>query len=192
VLLLIALIGFTFYLKREKEKAGTADVTPVSEPVAVFNTETGVVSSIEIKPADGESVKVARDAKNVWALEMPIKTEADQGLAEAAATQISALQVISPIAAGADPNIFGLKNPAYIISIEFKGGKKHTLEVGDATPTNSGYYARLDKDKMMITDLSGIDSLLQLAAFPPYLNTPAPTALPSTAIPTEMPVTPTP
>jgi hypothetical protein len=63
------------------------------------------------------------------------------------------------------------------------------LEVGDSTPTNSGYYVRVDKDKMMIADLSGISSLLQLAAFPPYLNTPTPTSLPST--PTPVPPTET-
>jgi len=108
------------------------------------------------------------------------EAEANQGLVEAAAAQVSALQVISPINAG-KPEIFGLDKPAYVITIEFSGGKKHTLEVGDATPTNSGYYVRVDKDKMMVTDLSGIDSLVQLGFFPPYLNTP--TALPPTLTP---------
>ena len=54
---------------------------------------------------------------------------------------------------------------------------------------------------MAITDLSGIDSLLQLGFFPPYLNTPTPTPLPATETPVpateaestpEVPVTPTP
>jgi hypothetical protein len=181
VLLLIALIGLTVYLKSEKEKAITAEVTPVSELAAIFTAEDGFVSSIEIKPTDGEAVKVARNAQNVWAVEKPIEAEANQGLAESAAAQISALQVISPI--DADPEVFGLKNPAYTITLEFQSGKKHTLEVGDTTPTNSGYYVRVDKDKMMITDLSGIEALLQLAYFPPYLNTPTPTALPATPTP---------
>jgi hypothetical protein len=181
VLLFAALIGFAFYLKSEKEKkADTVEVTPVSETAAVFS-EAGIVSSIEIKPTDGETVKVARNAENVWMVELPLEAEADQGLVEAAATQISALQVISPITAGSDPEIFGLKNPAYIITIEFKGGTTHTLEVGEVTPTNSGYYVRVDKDKMMVTDLSGIESLLQLGFFPPYLNTPVPASLPPTA-----------
>ena len=97
VLLLIALIGLTFYLNREKEKSAIADATPLSEPVAMFNAEDGLVSSIEIKPADGEAVKVARNAENAWAVEMPIAAEADQGMAEAAATQVSALQVFRQI-----------------------------------------------------------------------------------------------
>jgi Domain of unknown function (DUF4340) len=174
VVLLIALVGLTFYLKNEKEKSVIEDVTPVSEPAALFNPQDGSVSSIEIKPADGEAVKVARNAENAWVVEMPIEAEADQGLAEAAAAQVSALRVLSQIENDADPEIFGLKNPAFIVMLEFQNGKKHTLEVGDPTPTNSGYYVRLDNGRIVVTDLSGISSLLQLGYFPPYLNTPTP------------------
>jgi len=181
VLLLVALIGFTVYLNREKEKTALETVTPASETTYIF-AEDGSISSIEIKPSDGETVKVVRNAENAWAIEMPFEAEANQGLVEAAAAQVSALQVISPINAG-KPEIFGLDKPAYVITIEFSGGKKHTLEVGDATPTNSGYYVRVDKDKILVTDLSGIDSLVQLGFFPPYLNTPTPTALPPTLTP---------
>jgi hypothetical protein len=195
VLLLIALLELAFYFKREKEKKIIAESTPIVQAATIFSPSDGSVSSIEIKPTEGDTVKVARDAKNVWALELPATAEVNQGLAEAAATQISALQVVSPIKAGADPEIFGLKTPAFVITIEFSGGNTHTLEVGSATPTNSGYYVRLDKDKIMIADLNGIESLLQLAAFPPYLNTPTPPPVSSTPTPapvTEATQTPTP
>ena len=187
VLLLAGLIGFAFYLNREKE-IKDAEITSTSEEAAlVFDVVNSNIKSIEIKPADasGEIVKVTRNAENVWALELPIKAEANQGLAEAAASQISALQVAREI--DDDPATFGLDNPVYVITVEYADSKKHSLEIGDSTPTNSGYYVRVDNDKMMIVSLSGIDSLLNLVNFPPYLNTPTPTALP----PTETPVPPT-
>lgn len=175
VLLLIALVLFAIYFNREKDKSAIVDVTPVSEPAAMFTAEDGIVSSIEITPADGDAqrVKVARNAENAWSVEMPIAAEADQGLAEAAAAQVSALQVLSQIE-NANPEIFGLKNPAFVIALEFQSGNKHTLEVGDVTPTNTGFYVRLDNGRIMITDLSGISALLQLVYSPPYLNTPTP------------------
>jgi hypothetical protein len=180
VLLLAALIGLAYYLNTEKGKTGAEDATPTLETSFIFTAADGVVSSIEVKPAEGETVKIARNAENAWAVILPIEAEADQGMAEAAATQLTALPISSQIEDGKSPDIFGLDNPAYVITVEFKDGKKRTLEVGDVTPTNSGYYVRVDKAKMMITDLSGIDALLQLGFFPPYLNTPIP--------PTEMPV----
>ncbi len=171
VLIFAALIGFAFYLNTEKQKTAEQTPTPANAPAAIF-AEDGVVTSIEIKPTDGETVKVTRNAENVWVVKLPIEAEADQGLAQAAADQISALQILNSI--DADPEVFGLKTPVFLITIGFEGGAEHTLEVGDTTPTNSGYYVRLDQDQMMITDLSGIDSLLQLGFFPPYLNTPVP------------------
>ena len=175
VLIFIGLIGAAVYLNRQKDTA-EVEATPASEPSYLFSATTdGNPTSIEIKPAEGgETVRIARNAENVWTLELPVEAEADQGLSEAAATQISALEILDPI--DADPAIFGLDNPAYVITLEFDGGKKHTLEVGDSTPTSKGYYVRVDSDKMMIVDLSGIDSLLQLAAFPPYLVTATPEA----------------
>ncbi len=184
VILLIGLIAATLYINRNKEIAAAA-ATPTGAVANLFAADEGTVSSIEIKPAEGESVKVARSAENVWALELPAQTEADQGMAEAAATQISALQIVSEI--DGDPETYGLDTPAYVVTAKFSTGKEHILEIGDMTVTSSGYYARLDKGKMMIIDLSGIESLLNLINFPPYLNTPTPTALP----PTETPVPPT-
>ncbi|MBI5944335.1 MAG: DUF4340 domain-containing protein [Chloroflexi bacterium] len=180
VVILAALITFVIYLNREK-KTTEAEATPASEIAFVFSEEDGTPTSFEVKPAEGETVKVARDEKNAWALELPIKTEADQGASEAAASQISSLLVVSPV--DADPSIFGLDAPAFIITIGFDNGKSHVLEIGDSTPTNSGYYVRLDKQKMLIVDLYGIDSLLQLASAPPYLNTPTPSPLPPTETP---------
>ena len=186
--LLAMLLGlYAFYLNREKKNAD-AEATPTGEEAAfVFDVPSSDIKSIEIKPADGDAqrVKVVRNEENVWALELPIKAEANQGLAEGAASQVTALQVTAQV--DGDPEIFGLDNPVYVFSVEYADGKIHTLEVGDNTPTNSGYYVRVDNDKMMITSLSGIDSLLNLVNFPPYLNTPTPTALP----PTETPVPPT-
>ncbi len=185
VLIFIGLVGAAVYLNRQKETVA-AEATPASEISYLFPANVdGSPTSIEIIPAAGDRVKVARDEKNVWALELPIKAEAIQSSAEAAAAQVSALEIISDV--DADPAIFGLDHPAFEIIFEFENGNKHTLEVGDSTPTNSGYYVRVDKDKMKVVDLSGIDALLQLAASPPYLTTPTPSALP----PTEAPVSPT-
>jgi hypothetical protein len=176
---------FTLAVYINKQKESSAEETPAEQISFIFKEADGAPASIEVKPATGETVKITRNSANAWAIKLPSPAEADQGLAEAAAAQVSALKVISPI--DADPGIFGLDKPAYIITIEFEGGNTHMLEIGDSTPTNSGYYVRIDKDKMVITDLSGIDSLLQLGSFPPYLNTPTPSALP----PTETPISPT-
>ncbi|MEK6752619.1 MAG: DUF4340 domain-containing protein [Chloroflexota bacterium] len=192
LILLAALIGGAYYLNNKKETT-EAEATPVFEELSFIFAEDSLPSSIEVKPSEGESVKVARNAENAWAIELPFVTEADQGLAEAAASQIISLSIIDELDATADPSIFGFDSPAYIVTIKFADGTTGRLEIGDSTPTNSGYYVRLDGKKMFIVGLSGIDALTSLAFFPPYLNTPTPTALPITPTvdsPTESAATP--
>jgi hypothetical protein len=165
------------YINRQDESPA-ADVTPTPGVTYVFEKwEDTVINGIEVKPAEGDAVKVVRSEKGVWEIELPKKAEADQGLAESAASQATALQIVSAIDS-AKLDIFGLDKPAYIITIDLEGGEKRVLEVGDATPTNSGYYVRLDKKTTVIVDLSGIDALTQLVTFPPYVSTPTPVATP--------------
>lgn len=180
VLMLAALVALAFYLNRGKENAAAEDLTPTLEKTFVFSAAEGTVSSIEIKTAGGETVKIARSDKNAWKVILPIEAEANQGLAESAVSQLTALSVSSQIESGSSLEIFGLEDPDYVVAIEFKEGGTRTLEIGDNTPTRKGYYVRLDKEKMMVVGANGIEALLQLLSSPPYLNTPTPTALPVT------------
>jgi hypothetical protein len=188
ILLLALLIGATIYLN-QSEKRAEAEATPTPfEEVAFVFEDGGIITSIEVTPADGETVRMARNEQYVWVLNLPFETEADQGLAEAAASQVNALRIANEL--DADPKNLGLDSPAYIITVEFEDGAKHMLEVGDKTPTNNGYYVRLNNQRILIVTASGIESLTILTSFPPYLNTPTPTAT-ATLPPTETPVPPT-
>lgn len=197
-----ALILATILINRKKE-TDAAEATPVGgEPAFVFTQADGIITGIKVEPTEGDTVELARNAQNVWELILPQKTEADQGMAEAAASQLVAINIVNPEITGNKAD-FGLEEPSYVITVTFINGKTHTLKIGDAAVSNNGYYAQLDNNKMMLVSLSGIDALTQLAFFPPYLNPPTPTALPATetlvpasetptSTPAEVTVTPTP
>lgn len=180
LVILAALIGFAVYLNRRSELA-MANATPTTGIEYVFAPEEGTVASIEIASDSGEIVRVVRDPDNLWLMELPSEAPADPGMAEAAATQVSSLRIIDEIQG--DLEIFGLDHPVYKITIGFGTQKEHTLDVGSETPTKSGYYVRLDEKRMLITTLSGIDSLLNLLTNPPYKETPIPSSVPSTSTP---------
>lgn len=202
-LFLFVAVVITAVLINRKQETDAANATPVGgETTYVFTETDGTPTSIKIEPSVGEAVQIDRNAENAWELILPTKTEANQSMAEAAATQLGAISIVTSEING-NPADFGLDVPAYVITVVFTGGKTHKLEVGDAAVTNNGYYVRLDKAKIMLVSLSGIDALTQLVTFPPYLNTPTPTALPptetpvpaletSTTSPSEVTVTPTP
>jgi hypothetical protein len=186
----VLVIGIFFIIQNQKDTEA-AQATPTPGATPLFGPEEGLPTSIEIKPADGEIVKIVRDEQNVWSLELPLAAEANPALAEGAASQVATLAMELELEDG-DLEVFGLDPPSHVITIEFESGSKHVLEIGDNTPTNSGYYVRLDQDRLMIVGLNGIDSLLNLAFFPTYLNTPTPSPLPPTETPVAPSQTPTP
>lgn len=191
IALLVVAIAGAYLINRNAETSAEAEITPTVEPQFVFDA-TNIVKSIEVTRLDGEPVRLERK-DGVWVLTKPFETEADAGLAEAAASQISALQINQEITG--NPSDYGFDQSSVIITIEFENGNKNTLEVGDANPIGTGYFVRLDNDKILLVSLSGIDSLATLADFPPYLNTPTPTVTPlpptETLVPT-IEATPTP
>jgi hypothetical protein len=70
-----------------------------------------------------------------------------------------------------DPEIVGLQDPEYVLTIKFTSGVERSVDIGVITPSESGYYVR-DGDGVVIVSRSAIDALLGLLTNPPYLETP--------------------
>lgn len=191
VIVLVLAIAGAYFINKNAEATAEAEITPTVEAQYLFDA-TSIVKSIEVTRLAGEPVRLERK-DNAWVLTKPFETEANAGLAEAAASQISALQINQEITG--NPSDYGFDEVSAIITLEFDNGNKNILEVGDANPIGTGYFVRLDNQKILLVSLSGIDSLLTLADFPPYLNTPTPTVTPlpptETLVPT-IEATPTP
>jgi hypothetical protein len=129
-------------------------------------------------------MELARNADGTWVLEAPEQAEADQGAAQAAATQIGALRILSTV--NLEPEIIGLDGPAYTLTLKFDDGSTHILLIGSVTPITDGYYAQLDGGPYQVVDKYGLDELTALVGAPPYLATPTPEETPS-AVPSSTP-----
>src|SRR5688572_23759456 len=115
----------------QKQETDEANATPEGgEPIYVFTEADGNPTSIKIESEEGQAVQLDLNEQNVWQLTLPVKAEAEQSMAGAAATQVKAINVIPPEINGAAAT-YGLDTPAYVITIKFSDGQTHTLEVGD-------------------------------------------------------------
>ena len=189
IVLLLGLVGAYFYL-RNRPKPADIEVTaePSSAVTYLFTAEEGTPTSIRIESKAGKTVEVARDADNAWALTQPIEAKADQGAAEAAASQVSTIRILDTVP-DVDPKIVGLETPEYVLTIKFISGVERTVEVGVITPSESGYYVRDTAGKVVIVSKDAIDSLIGLLANPPYLETLTPSPVPPTETLTPVPPT---
>lgn len=195
IVLLLLLVGAYYYLNN-REQPADIELTVTVEPGLevgqeyLFTAEEGTPSSLRIESKSGETVEIARGEDNAWALTQPIEARAEQGAAEAAATQVTTMRIIDTVP-DVDPKIVGLEDPEYVLTVKFTGGGERTVDVGVITPTESGYYVRDAAGKVVIVSRSAIDALLGLLTNPPYLETltPAPPS-PETGAPASETATP--
>ena len=183
IVLLLVLAGAYYYLNNREQPA---DIELTAEPVPevsyLFPAEEGIPTSIRIESNSGETVEVARGEDNAWALTQPVEASAEQGAAEAAASQVSTMRIVDTVP-DVDLGIIGLEDPEYVLTIKLTSGEERTVDIGVITPTESGYYVR-DGERLVIVSRSAIDALLGLLRDPPYMETPAPApATPETGTP---------
>jgi hypothetical protein len=187
LLLFLALAGAYYYLNNREQPADISlTLEPTSEVKYLFTAEDGTPTGIHIESKSGEVVEIARDADNAWVVTQPNEATADQGSAEAAASQVTTMQILDTIP-DVDLDIVGLTDPEYTMTIKFASDVERKVEIGVITPTESGYYVRDPNGDIVIISRSSVDALLGLLTNPPYLETPTPSP-----IPTDTPVSPTP
>ncbi len=169
LIVFLALVGLLLYLNQQEPGVDelAAEVTPPAPVEFLLSESDGLPVSIDIKSGNGEQVVIARNEAGAWVLEQPVETEApqggeaDQASAEAAATQLSSLRIESRLEVA--PEAAGLIQPSYTLTIELSGGKVKTVRIGDLTPTEIGYYARIDSsDETIILNRTGLEALLTL------------------------------
>ena len=185
IVILAAVVGYSFYLRDQKARQ-TAAATPTAAAGTasgpLFEAADGQPTGISVKDSSGRAVELKRNSEGKWVLQAPTNAEADQAAAEAAATQVMSLRVLSSVPLGF--NVAGLDKPSYVMSFVFRGGGSHTLSVGAETPIQDGYYTSLDVGPVRIVDKQGIDALIQLLSRPPYAATPLPPVTLTPVIPT--------
>jgi len=177
ILLVVILLGTYYYLNNRKEPVADIAITAepnLEEPSYLFTPADGVPTYIRIQSKDLTVVEVVRGEDNAWALIQPIEGAADQGSVEAAASQIAVMQVLDRLPDIA-PQDVGLDDPQYRMILKFTSGVERNVDIGVITPTESGYYVRVNGGEIVIVSNSSVDSLLGLLSNPPTETPPPPT-----------------
>ena len=183
IVLLVVLGAFFFLRNRNQPEAVTATPDSTAEVNYLFTPDQGSPTSILIKAKTGETVGLARNAENAWELTQPVKAAAEQSASETAAGQITTMRILDKIPK-IDLRLVGLKDPAYIMTVQFNNDTERTVRIGVVTPTESGYYVQnAAGDEVLIVTKSSIDALLGLLTAPPYAETPTPAQAGATSYP---------
>ena len=179
LLFILALVVFAFFVIKN-HSANSTEATPTLQGSNFLVTQAdGPLKSLRISDLQNHSVQIQRDINGMWIVTQPASGTADQSLATAAETQVSALRIVTTLDNQLPLVEAGLNSPAYAIELTFVDGGKHVIQVGMLTPTNSGYYVRFDGGNLYVVSRPGIDALLNLLSSPPFPATE--TSMPTSA-----------
>ena len=180
LLLFLGMAGAYYYLNhRAKPADATLTVTPESTVSYLFTSSDGQPTNIRVESKTGEVVELARDATNAWVMKQPLEAAAEQGAAEAAASQITAMAITDHLP-NINPKDVGLDAPDYKLSVKFTNNVERITQIGVVTPTGNGYYVSSGNETVIVSK-SAIDAIIGLLTNPPYAETLTPSPIPATA-----------
>ena len=180
LLLFLGMAGAYYYLNhRVKPADATLTATPESPVAYLFTSSDGQPTNIRVESKTGEVVELARDATNAWVMKQPLEAAAEQGAAEAAASQITAMAITDHLP-NINPKDVGLDAPDYKLSVKFTNNVERITQIGVVTPTGNGYYVSSGNETVIVSK-SAIDAIIGLLTNPPYAETLTPSPIPATA-----------
>jgi hypothetical protein len=146
---ILAVLGGAIWWSNKKQAASPAkSATDTSSKLLTIPADQFQEIRIK-KPAEAQDLKLV-DGK--WRIVAPKPLAADQDSVTSIVTSLSALTADKTIEDNAtDLKQYGLDAPTLDIVISKKDGKTAEVLVGDATPTNSGNYAKLPDSSKIYT-----------------------------------------
>src|SRR5579862_2674789 len=146
----LAGLSVAVYFSNKSEAAKEGKPAPDAAP-KILSLDDKNVTQFEIKKRDGTDTIVSKDNSGKWSLVTP-KLDADQNACNAVTSAVTSLASDRVV----DDNVtdlasYGLAPAADEVTFTMKDGKKSKLLIGDATPTGSDVYAKVDGDPKLYT-----------------------------------------
>jgi len=180
----VVLLGATLLL-RQNPSFSAANQTPTatSFPRVFTGIEASKVDRLEIKSDKGKDVVIQKNSDGTWSFVNNEAGAVDQGKAIQLISSLFSMNTIGLMDASTSLPDIGLSPASQTILISGDGGNiSSAFSIGNATPTDSGFYVQLDKQAPGIVEKSALNEILDLFN-EPGLKLETPTPLPATPAP---------
>ena len=162
--LLLAGLGGAVWWSNRSEAAKASKPAPDTS-IKILSFKEDAVRQVEFKKRDGQDTIVKKDDSGKWIIAAPKPLAADQSAVNGVVSSAASLTADRVI----DENVtdlasYGLAPAADEVTVSLKDGKTTKLLVGDATPTGSDVYAKVDGDPRLFTMTSGNKDSLDKAS----------------------------
>jgi hypothetical protein len=169
ILFLLALSAYVLFNRQQEQQA--ALVTPTAATQPLWDIDASTITGIQVEDASGRQVRLEQ-MSGAWVLIHPTAEATDTARAASLATQLGSLTVRSLLEIPPAASVMGLEPPAYTIRLMLGDGSRLTAEVGMETPTQSGYYVRLNDGRVAVVNNYSLENIVSILDNPPIYLTP--------------------
>ncbi len=139
VVIVALLVGAYFVVSRNKATDNTSEPSSTTS-IKLVDYTTDKIDSVTLQNPDGEFVITQKGTE--WVLSSPTDIKADPSILSSIAINAASISADKTVEENAqDLSMYGLNNPV-VVKLKLKDGTGKSLEIGDMTPTKSGYYVK--------------------------------------------------
>jgi hypothetical protein len=172
ILIFIVLAAITLFLEKRGDNLPFTQKTSTPTVYKVILHSENEITRVTIKTKDHEVV-VTADPTVGWKVISPSGNTNGAGIFQEKLSEVLSLKVYRLLSNNSSDELMGLnKQPTLSILLEYSGGQNETILIGDQTPIESGYYARLQNGDAVILNKVSVENILDI--FNQFFATPTP------------------
>ncbi len=173
IAIFILLAAFTLLLEKRGDDLPFSKTTPTPTVYQVVSHADADITKVSLL-RDGHEISAIKDATLGWNFLSPPSIKDEAGTFQEKLSEILSFKVMRVLPTETTDILMGLENnPALKITIEYSDGQKDVISIGDPTPIESGYYARLQNGDAVILNKISVENVTELfTQFYPPLSTP--------------------
>lgn len=162
VILLVLLVGAGVYIMFDRLRHGDRDTAEqtTADTKRLFDVKNkDDVTSLTIKPADGNEIVITKSADNKWRMTKPVDAAAENWQVDSLVRDLIDLESKAKV----DPAEKGLDKPRLNVEISAKGGKLIKFAVGEKTQLGDMYIQVAGNSKADVVSADVYDRLTKPA-----------------------------
>lgn len=172
----IGFLGAAWYWQKYQGKKVEAEPSPTPQTL-LPDLNISTIREIKIDDSKGKQLFLQNISTGIWIMTQPERQAVDVEALTTKIQQLTYLTALSTLKTPPPDDQIGLVTPAFVITLTNQDGKVTVLNIGALTPTQDGYYIRLDS-KTYVVSKTDIDAVTDMLANPPILT---PTTTPTVA-----------
>lgn len=171
-------VAFAVFMEKNPEflqSDGDLTPSPTSQAMMLEGWQSNEITWIEFQDDQNNVLRILQNPEGKWILDSDNGDAVNVGVVEEIRSQLTAAKTTVFLDPGYDLEVIGLSTPSSTIKIRNESGRESIILIGKTTPTQNGYYVKVDDSapavvsKFAIEDIIGKlkrDQLISLETFP--------------------------